>query len=70
MSFMSKLKSIEYGAFENLPALRHLSIRSNLHFSSIHPHAFANPDGELQPHVEWPPIQSVSNNQLNHIISR
>lgn len=58
---MSRLKTVEEGAFENLPALRHFSCRSNTHLNSIHPHAFANPDVELQPHVEWPPIQSVSN---------
>ncbi|XP_055309698.1 leucine-rich repeat neuronal protein 2-like [Sitodiplosis mosellana] len=69
LSFMSRLVSIEEGAFENLPALRHLSIRSNMHFSSIHPHAFANPDVELQPHVEWPPLQSLIlyNNNLSTI---
>lgn len=62
---MSKLESIEEGAFEDLPALRHFSCRSNMHLSSIHPHAFGNSDLEIQPHVEWPPIQSVSYKNFN-----
>lgn len=66
---MSNLKSIDAGALANLPALRHFQACSNRHFSSIHPHAFANPDVELQAHIEWPPLQSVCELSINFFFS-
>lgn len=59
---MSKLKSIEEGAFSGLPALRHFKCAHNIHFDSFHPHAFNSreiKDNSSETNVDWPPIQNV-----------
>lgn len=69
ISYMSNLKEIGDGAFHGLSALRHFDCRHNIHLHSIHAHAFAKPGNESKTRVEWPPIQTVSNDYFSFSFS-
>lgn len=57
---MPSLKEIGDGAFQSLSALRHFDCQHNVNLHKIHAHAFAKPGNESKTRVEWPPIQTVS----------